>query len=239
MIAAFSTPRTANAGHEIVYFDERLSEHTAVLQRDAPAACLFVNDQCDEGALAALARQGCRLIALRCAGFNNVDLRAAERLGLKVVRVPAYSPYAVAEHALALILCLNRKIHRAYNRVREGNFALDGLLGFDMHGKTVGIIGTGKIGLILARTLRGHGLPRLGARSISHRPSSNRLGGAIRRTARDSGKSSDIISLHCPLTPETHHLIDSAVDRPHEAWRDARQHQPRRTDRHRGGHPRR
>ena len=203
----FLDAANCQAGHEIVYFDERLSEHTAVLQRDAPAACLFVNDQCDEGALAALARKGCRLIALRCARFNNVELRAADRLGLKVVRVPAYSPYAVAEHALALILCLNRKIHRAHNRVREGNFALHGLLGFDMHGKTVGIIGTGKIGLILARTLAAMGCRLLGHDPFPS-PEFEQIGGSYVDLA-EVWKSADVISLHCPLTPDSYHLINS------------------------------
>lgn len=198
----------ANAAgvHQLVYFDERLNHHTAILQGDAPAACLFVNDCCDEAALTALAGQGCRMIALRCAGFNNVDLRAAERLGIKVARVPAYSPYAVAEHALALILCLNRKIHRAHNRVREGNFALHGLLGFDLHGKTVGIVGTGKIGLLLARTL-----VAMGCRVLGHdpypSPEFQAIGGYV--DLHEIWKSADIISLHCPLTPDSYHLINS------------------------------
>jgi D-lactate dehydrogenase len=193
--------------HELAFYDERLSHHTAILQGDAPAACVFVNDVCDEGALEALALQGCRLIALRCAGFNNVDLRAAERLGITVVRVPAYSPHAVAEHALALILCLNRKIHRAHNRVREGNFALHGLLGFDMHGKTVGIVGTGRIGRILARTL-----VAMGCRVLGHDPFPAvefEQGGGAYVPLQELWQASDIISLHCPLTPESHHLVNS------------------------------
>lgn len=193
--------------HHFTYFEERLSEHTAIVHGGAPAACLFVNDQCDEAVLQELHRQGCRLIALRCAGFNNVDLRAADRLGMKVVRVPAYSPHAVAEHALALILCLNRKIHRAHNRVREGNFALHGLLGFDLHGKTVGIIGTGKIGLILAKTLAAMGCRVLGHDPYQS-PEFDQFGGQYVPLA-EIWKSADVISLHCPLTPESHHLIDS------------------------------
>ena len=122
--------------------------------RGFPAVCLFVNDACDAPTLEMLAQGGTRLVALRCAGFNNVDLAAAARLGMPVVRVPAYSPHAVAEFTVGLILTLNRKIHRAYNRVRENNFALDGLLGFDLHGKTVGVVGTGKIGALVARTLK-------------------------------------------------------------------------------------
>lgn len=194
--------------HKLLYFDERFNERTAVLQGDAPAACLFVNDTCDDDALTALAQQGCRLVALRCAGFNNVDLRAAQRLGLKVVHVPAYSPYAVAEHALGLILCLNRKIHRAYNRLREGNFALHGLLGFDMHGRTVGIVGTGKIGMILARTLAA-----MGCRVLAYDPYPNpqlmQFGGAYVELP-EIWKSADVISLHCPLTPQSHHLVNAA-----------------------------
>lgn len=194
--------------HKLLYFEERFNERTAVLQGDAPAACLFVNDLCDDAALTALAQQGCRLVALRCAGFNNVDLRAAQRLGLKVVHVPAYSPYAVAEHALGLILCLNRKIHRAYNRLREGNFALHGLLGFDMHGRTVGIVGAGKIGMILARTLAA-----MGCRVLAYDPYPNpaleQFGGAYVELP-EIWKSADVISLHCPLTPQSHHLVNAA-----------------------------
>lgn len=194
------------ARHQFRYLDERLSEHTAVLQTGSDAVCIFVNDGCDAVAMERLARQGCRLIALRCAGFNNVDLKAAEQHGIKVVRVPAYSPYAVAEHTLALILCLNRKIHRAYNRVREGNFALHGLLGFDLHGKTVGIVGTGKIGVILAKSLLG-----LGCRVIAHDPfQSHELiehGGSYVELDQ-IWEHSDVISFHCPLTPESYHLVN-------------------------------
>jgi D-lactate dehydrogenase len=148
---------------------------------------------------------GTSLIALRSAGFNHVDLEAADALGLVVARVPAYSPHAVAEHALALVLALNRKIFRAYNRVREGNFSLEGLLGFDLHGKTVGVIGTGKIGLIFARTMRG-----LGCRVLAFDPyPSAEAEGVVEYVSRAAlYAESDVISLHCPLTPETHHLID-------------------------------
>lgn len=192
--------------HQLTYFEERLSQHTAVVHGDAPVACVFVNDHCDEGALTALAKEGCRLIALRCAGFNNVDLRAAERLGLKVVRVPAYSPYAVAEHALALMLCLNRKIHRAHNRVREGNFALHGLLGFDLHGKTVGIVGTGKIGLLLAQTLAAMGCRVLGHDPFPS-PEFERIGKYV--ALPEIWNTADVISLHCPLTPDSYHIVNS------------------------------
>jgi D-lactate dehydrogenase len=196
--------------HELVYLDERLNSRTAVLQAGAPAACVFVNDQCDAETLNRLVLDGCRLLALRSAGFNHVDLRHAAELGLKVVRVPAYSPYAVAEHALAMILALNRKIHRAYNRVREGNFALEGLLGFDLHGKTAGIVGTGKIGQILARTLAA-----MGCRVLAYDPypadAFTPYGQYV--TIDELLQQSDVISLHCPLTPETHHLINDAAIR--------------------------
>jgi D-lactate dehydrogenase len=150
-------------------------------------------------------------LALRCAGFNNVDLNAAAELGITVVRVPAYSPYAVAEHTVGLILSLNRKIHRAYNRIREGNFSLDGLLGFDLHGRTVGIIGTGKIGQIVAQIMKGFGCNLL-AYDVYRNPELEALGAKYVELSELFGNS-DIISLHCPLMPETHHLInDKAVE---------------------------
>src|SRR3712207_3424904 len=137
----------ANAGrHQLHYLEPHLDRETVALVRDHDAVCVFVNDRLTAAVLALLATRGVRLVALRCAGFNNVDIAAAQQLGITVVRVPAYSPHAVAEHTVALMLALNRKLHRAYNRVREGNFALEGLLGFDLHGRTAGIIGTGKIG---------------------------------------------------------------------------------------------
>ena len=165
-IAVFSTKpyditflERANAArqHELVFFDSRLGSSTIALAQGCDAVCVFVNDCVNADVIAALARQGIRLIALRCAGFNNVDLDSAAARGLTVVRVPAYSPHAVAEHTLALLLSLNRQIHRAYARVREGNFALDGLMGFDLHGRTAGVIGTGRIGAIVAHLLRGFG----------------------------------------------------------------------------------
>src|SRR5690606_36963533 len=151
-----------------------------------------------------LATQGIKLIALRCAGFNNVDLETAKELGIKVVRVPAYSPYSVAEHTLALILTLNRKTHRAFNRVREGNFALNGLMGFDLNGKTVGLIGLGKIGLVTARILQGFGCNVLGY-DIQQPAGMDALGIEFADLEK-LYQASDIISLHCPLTPETFHL---------------------------------
>ena len=154
-----------------------------------------------------IAGGGTRLIALRCAGFNNVDLKAAAELGMTVVRVPAYSPYAVAEHTVALILTLNRKLHRAYNRVREGNFSLDGLLGFDLHGRTVGIVGTGKIGRIVGQILQGFGCKIL-AYDLYPNPEFEASGAQYVEPLELAAKS-DIITLHCPLTPETHHIVNA------------------------------
>src|SRR5512133_3373517 len=148
--------------HELHFFEPHLNEQTATLAAGFSAVCVFVNDHADANTIAKLAAEGIGLIALRCAGYNNVDLKAATAHQLTVVRVPGYSPYAVAEHTIGLMLALNRKLHRAYNRVREGNFALDGLLGFDVHGKRVGIIGMGKIGTVVARILAGFGCELLG-----------------------------------------------------------------------------
>ena len=170
-------------------------------------ACLFVNDQADRACLEALVLHGVKLIALRCAGFNNVDIAAARELGLVVVRVPAYSPHAVAEHAVALLLTLNRKIHRAFNRVRELNFSLSGLVGFDLHGKTVGIIGTGKIGSITAQIFRGFGTEVL-AHDPFPAPDWAATHGVRYVGLNTLLKESDIVSLHVPLLPETHHLLN-------------------------------
>jgi D-lactate dehydrogenase len=195
----------ASTGHEIAYLEPRLTADTAPLAAGFLAICAFVNDKLDAPVLRALAAGGTRLIALRSAGFNHVDLAAAKELGLTVVRVPAYSPHAVAEHAVAMILALNRKIYRAYNRVREGNFAIEGLLGFDLHGRTVGIIGTGKIGMAFARIMAG-----FGCNLLAHDPYPNPAAEAyVRYVPRhELAAQADIISLHCPLTPETHHSID-------------------------------
>lgn len=191
---------------ELVFFKPRLDRDTAILAAGFPAVCIFVHDQADARTLEILATNGTRLVALRCAGFNNVDLKAAADLGITVVRVPAYSPYGVAEHAVGIILSLNRKIHRAYNRVREGNFALDGLLGFNLHGRTVGIIGTGKVGMILGQIMRGFGCHLL-AYDVYQSPELEALGGKYVQLPELFAKS-DIISLHCPLTPETYHLVN-------------------------------
>lgn len=195
------------ARHELLFLETRLGSESAVLAAGARAVCVFVNDRLDRAVLGMLAERGVGFVALRCAGFNNVDLAAAREYGIPVARVPAYSPNAVAEHSAALILALNRKTHRAYARVREGNFALEGLLGFDMQGRTAGIIGVGRIGMALARILSGFGC-RILAVDPAPDPELAGLGGRYVSMGELLAES-DIISLHCPLTPETHHLIDS------------------------------
>lgn len=196
-------------GHEAVFLDPRLDASTAVLAAGFPCVCSFVNDRVDEACLRILADQGVKLLALRSAGYNHVDVGAAAKLGVKVVRVPAYSPHAVAEHAAGLILTLNRKYHRAYQRVRELNFSLDGLVGFDLHGKTVGILGTGKIGAIMARIMNGFGC-RVLAYDLTPDPTLAAEGIAeyVSR-AEELYRAADIVSLHVPLTPKTRHLIDA------------------------------
>ncbi|MEO1267316.1 MAG: 2-hydroxyacid dehydrogenase [Myxococcota bacterium] len=196
---------TAN-DHELIFFEARLNASTVALAQGFEAICIFVNDALSADVLQALAQGGTRIIALRCAGFNNVDLKAATQYGITVARVPAYSPHAVAEHALALVLSLNRQIHRAYNRVREGNFRLDGLLGFDLHGKTVGIVGTGHIGAIFGRLCHGLGCTVIAS---DPRPNPDCETFLAYTTLDDLYRRSDIISLHCPLVPATHHLIDT------------------------------
>ncbi len=153
----FLTAANDDLNHELVFFEGRISEETVKIFSGFQAICAFVNDTLNERVLKTLSGDGLQLIALRCAGFNNVDVKAAAKYGVRIVRVPAYSPYSVAEHTLALILALNRKIHRAYNRVRDGNFALDGLMGHELRNQTVGIIGTGRIGLAVAQILKGFG----------------------------------------------------------------------------------
>jgi D-lactate dehydrogenase len=204
--AAFRRANDRGA-HEILELEDRLRLVTVPLAEGAEAVCIFVNDVADESVLVALADVGVRHVALRCAGFNNVDLEAAHRLGLNVVRVPAYSPNAVAEHTIALILGLNRHIHKAYNRVREANFALDGLVGFDLAGKTAGVIGTGRIGVLVARLLW-----HFRCEVIVYDPVVNpkvlELG--MSYVALDEiWERSHIISLNCPLTAETHHLVST------------------------------
>ncbi len=195
--------------HKLRFFEPHLNEETVNLATEFEAVCVFVNDQVTASVIAKLRSLGVRLIALRCAGYNNVDLAAATKHGITVVRVPAYSPYAVAEHAIALMLTLNRKVHRAYNRVREGNFALDGLVGFDMHGKTVGVIGTGQIGIVVAQILTGFGCPTLAFDPIPN-PTCHSLG--VRYVElNELLAQSDVISLHCPLTPQNKHIINDAA----------------------------
>jgi D-lactate dehydrogenase len=192
--------------HELVFFETRLTSDTAKLAAGFPVVCAFIHDQLDEATLRAIAQQGTRLVALRAAGFNNLNLAIAKELSLTAVRVPAYSPYAVAEHAVGLILMLNRKLHRAYNRTRDDNFSLNGLLGFDLHGSTVGIVGTGKIGFCFAKIMRGFGC-NLVAYDVYQ--NSDCLGLGVKYVELSELLAvSDIVSLHCPLTPETYHLIN-------------------------------
>jgi D-lactate dehydrogenase len=203
----FLDAANAAAGHvfEPRYLEVALSAATAPLAAGCAAVCGFVHDRFDAEALRVLAAGGVKLVALRCAGFNNVDLAAAARLGLTVVRVPAYSPHAVAEHTLALILALDRKIHRAWNRVREGNLALDGLLGREIHGRAVGVVGTGEIGAVVAKILAG-----FDARVLAHDPRENPAVTAVggRYVPLETLLAeAEIVTLHCPLTPATHHLI--------------------------------
>lgn len=194
-------------GHEITYFETRLTRKTVKLAEDYECACAFVNDQLDASVLIALAAQGTRLVALRCAGFNNVDIHSAKELGISVVRVPAYSPYAVAEHTVGLMLALNRKIYWANSRVKQGNYSLDGLLGFDMRGRTAGIIGTGKIGECVIRILNGFGCKIIAYDKFKN-PACEELG--VEYVERDElFQRADIVSLHCPLFAETHHLINN------------------------------
>jgi D-lactate dehydrogenase len=207
--AANDAATEAGGGHDLVFFESRLDPATAELAAGADAVCAFVNDDASGPVLEVLHGLGVRCLALRCAGYNNVDLEAATRLGLPIVHVPAYSPNAVAEHTIALILALNRRIHRAYNRVRDGNFALDGLVGFDLAGKTAGVVGTGRIGMIVARLLwhlrcnvlavdpyRNEHLLKLGVEYVDM----DRL-----------YAESDIITLNTPLTSGTHHMINDAA----------------------------
>lgn len=195
--------------HELTFFEARLVRDTAALAAGHDVACVFVNDRLDRGALEVLQRERVRLVALRSAGYNNVDLAAAAELGIKVVRVPEYSPYAVAEHAAALVLALNRKIARAALRVRDRNFSLDGLVGFDLHGKTVGLVGTGRIGGVAARIFSGFGC-RVLACDVRQDPALAALGVAYVDLPTLLTEA-DIISLHVPLTPATHHFIDAGA----------------------------
>jgi D-lactate dehydrogenase len=195
--------------HELEYLEARLDPRTADLAAGFGAVCIFVNDDAGADTIGRLGELGVRAIALRCAGYNNVDLGAAAAAGLTVVRVPAYSPTAVAEHTVALILALDRHIHRAYLRVRDGNFALDGLLGSGLHGATAGVVGTGRIGQLVARLL-----VAFGCEVVAHDPVVNEQlveAGASYVTRAELFAASDIIALTCPLTSETFHLVDAAA----------------------------
>ncbi len=204
----FLLPAAQAAGHELVFFEPRLALQTAPLAHGFPAICAFVNDQLQSDVLSHLAAGGTKFIALRSAGFNNVDLDCCHKLGLRVARVPAYSPEAVAEHAVGLMLALNRKYHKAYNRVREGNFAIDGLLGFDMHDRTIGLIGTGKIGAVAARILAGFGCKLL-FYDVYQNTDCQSLGRYV--SLEDLLSQSDIVTLHCPLSLQTYHMINRAA----------------------------
>jgi D-lactate dehydrogenase len=193
--------------HEISFIEARLTPKTAPLGRGYPAICAFVNDVVSQEVIQTLADGGLKLIALRSAGFNHVDLVACKEFEVRVVRVPAYSPHAVAEHALCLILALNRKIHRAYQRVRELNFSLEGLVGFDLYGKTVGVVGTGKIGAVFAAVMRGLGC-RVLAYDVVRDEGLVKEHGVEYVSLDELYRSSDVISLHVPLRPETQHIID-------------------------------
>ena len=196
----------ASDHHEFEFFETRLRAQTVNLTQGFDGVCVFVNDKLEEDVIRGISENGIKLIALRCAGFNNVNLKAAKKYNVQVLRVPAYSPEAVAEHALALMMTLARKTHKAYNRVRDSNFSLVNLTGFTIHGKTVGIIGTGQIGQAFCRILAG-----MGAKIVAYDkyPSDEMKKLGVNYKEMDQVlNESDIISLHCPLTPETHHIIN-------------------------------
>ncbi len=205
----FFNSQNKTVGFNLQYLEVQLNEQTVKLAQGADAVCVFVNDHVDANVIAELAVHGVKIIALRCAGFNNVDLNAAKSHHIKVVRVPAYSPYAVAEHAIAMIMTLNRKIHKAYNRVREQNFSLQGLLGFDLYGKTVGVIGTGNIGHVFCKIMMGFGCQvlaydvkqnkDLASTGVKYVPLNNLF------------PQVDILSLHCPLNEKTRYIINDST----------------------------
>lgn len=203
----YFTRINARFRHELTFLEPRLDPETARLADGYPAVCVFVNDHVDADVLQRLHAGGTRVIALRCAGYNNVDLVAAERLGMQVVRVPAYSPHSVAEHTVALMLALNRRVHRAFNRVREGNFSLDGLVGFELRSRTVGVVGTGRIGAAVVDILSGFGSEIL---AYDIQPAESVAARGARYVPLDELlAASDVVTLHCPLLPATHHLIDA------------------------------
>ncbi|GAL58016.1 2-hydroxyacid dehydrogenase [Pseudescherichia vulneris] len=192
--------------YDLEFFDFLLTEKTAKTAHDCDGVCIFVNDDGSRPVLEELKKHGVKFIALRCAGFNNVDLDAAKELGLRVVRVPAYSPEAVAEHAVGMMMTLNRRIHRAYQRTRDANFSLEGLTGFTMYGKTAGVIGTGKIGIAALRILKGFGMRLLASDPY---PSAAALELGVEYVDLPTlFANADVITLHCPLTPENYHLLN-------------------------------
>lgn len=199
----FEAERKKYPDMEILYHEEKLNRKTAVFAKGSDVVCAFVNDDLSESTLEVLDELNIRMVAMRCAGYNNIDFKYAYEK-IHVARVPAYSPYAVAEHAMAMLLTLNRKLHRAYNRVREYNFSLNGLTGFDVHGKTVGVIGTGKIGRTFIDICRGFGVEIIAYDLYPAKDS-----GITYVTLDELFERSDIISLHCPLSKETHHMIDA------------------------------
>ncbi|MFP5040210.1 2-hydroxyacid dehydrogenase [Parasediminibacterium sp. JCM 36343] len=203
----FFTACNQGFGFELEYYDTHLGPHIAGIVQQSQAVCVFVNDKLDARVVKTLARNGVKIIALRCAGFNNVDLAACKELGIKVCRVPAYSPEAVAEHAVAMIMTLNRKTHKAYNRVREQNFSLNGLLGFDLHGKTIGVLGTGNIGQAFCKIMLGFGCKVMAFDLIADK----RLEaiGVTYHPLTDIFSQADVISLHCPLNEQTKHIINA------------------------------
>lgn len=198
---------SAESDMEFHFHEFRLSAASAASAAGHQAVCVFVNDELDRACLEVLAEHEVGLVALRCAGYNNVDVEAARELGIRVVRVPAYSPHAVAEHTVGLLLALDRKIHRAYNRVRELNFSLGGLVGFDLHEKTVGVIGTGQIGRVAAQIFRGFGC-RVCAHDVAPDHDWADEHGVRYVAIEELWETSDVITLHLPLTPETHHLVN-------------------------------
>ena len=202
----FKAENSHRSEHDIIFQESRLNRRSAPLAIGSRAICAFVNDRLDRPVLEQLKEGSTEIIAMRCAGFNNVDLAAAEALGFTVVRVPAYSPHAVAEHTLGLLLALNRHLHRAYNRVREGNFSLEGLVGAEIFGSTVGIVGTGMIGTNVARMFHGLGC-RLLCHDVEENPDLLELGAEYRPLEALLG-ASDVVTLHCPLVEATHHMIN-------------------------------
>jgi D-lactate dehydrogenase len=195
-----------NTGHQLLFFKQALNFDNVILTKDFDAVCLFVNDCADEQVLSALKQHGVNLVLLRCAGFNNVDVKAAAAIGIKILRVPAYSPEAVAEHALAMIMTLNRKTHKAYNRVREGNFSLESLMGFNLHHSKVALIGTGNIGKAIYKILKG-----FGCQISAYDPypdAALQAEGLVYADLEEVLKDAQIVTLHCPLTDDSLHMIN-------------------------------